>query len=208
MTPRLLIPVDGSAGSRRAVAYVAETFDHRPDVSIVLLHILPKLPPALWDDGHILTDSELREREVTVEAWEGQQEKPWESIINEARERLLQGGVPPEALSIKYLPTYSDIATDILDEAELERCSTIVIGRHGTSGGKKFLLGSVSKKVANQAKGIAVTIVDQGESEEPPETKARLIREKRLLQAKVKAQKVKPPKKGLMERLVNFSKYR
>jgi nucleotide-binding universal stress UspA family protein len=209
MTTKLLIPVDGSAGATRAVEYVAENFGQMPDMQIVLLHILPKLPPSMWDDGHILTEAEHREREAVIEDWEEQEEKPWEDITNEARERLVKGGVKAEAVSVKYQPTYSDIADDILDEAELERCSTIVIGRHGMTGARKLFMGSVSNKVVNHAKGMAVLIVDRGESEEPPETKARLIRERRLLQAKVKGKKVKgeKEKKGLGERLINFSKY-
>ena len=217
MTTKLLIPVDGSAGAMRAVEYVAETFGHMPEVSIVLLHILPKLPPSMWDDGHILNEEEHREREVVIEEWEEQEEKPWEGIINEAREKLIQGGIAAEAINIKYQPTFSDTADDILDEAVLEECSTIVIGRHGTTGARKLFMGSVSKKVVNHAKGNAVTVVDHGE-EEPPETKARLIKERRLVRAKVKGKKPKGekvkekpengPKKGFMERLINFSKYR
>jgi nucleotide-binding universal stress UspA family protein len=195
MPSKLLIPVDGSAGSVRAVEYVAETFGQMPEVQFVLLHILPKLPPSMWDDGHILTEEEHLEREVVIEDWKEQEGKPWESMINEAREKLIQGGVTAEAVNIKYQPTYSDIAADILDEAELEGCSTIVIGRHGTTGARKLFMGSISQKVVDHAKGIAVTIVDQGESEEPPETRALLIRERRLLQAKVKEKKVKEKQK-------------
>ncbi|MEJ2670685.1 MAG: universal stress protein [Deltaproteobacteria bacterium] len=216
MTTKLLIPVDGSTGSRHAIEYIAETYGHMPGVRIVLLHILPKLPPSMWDDGHILNEAEHREREAAIEAWEEQEEKPWESIINEAREILLQGGVPAEALSVKYQPTYSDTADDILDEAVLEDCSTIVIGRHGTTGARKLFMGSVSQKVVNHAKGIAVTIVDQGE-EEPAETKALRIMERRLLQVKVKEKKLKArgmekgeeePGVPLFKRLINYLKKR
>ena len=113
MTTRLLIPVDGSAGSLKAVEYVAETFGRTPDMEFVLLHILPKLPPSMWDDGHILTESEQKEREAVIEDWKEQEGKPWETMINEAREKLLQNGVPAEALTVKYEPTYSDVADDI-----------------------------------------------------------------------------------------------
>jgi nucleotide-binding universal stress UspA family protein len=190
MTTRLLIPVDGSAGSLKAVEYVAKTFGRTPDMEFVLLHILPKLPPSMWDDGHILTESEQTEREAVIEEWKEQEVKPWETMINEAKEKLLKGGVPAEALTVKYEPTYSDVADDILDEAELEKCSTIVMGRHGI-GPRKLLMGGVSKKVVDYAKGIAVTVVDHGELAEPPETRILQIKERRLLRAKVKEIKVK-----------------
>jgi nucleotide-binding universal stress UspA family protein len=202
MTTKLLIPVDGSEGAMRAVQYVADTFGHTPDLKITLLHILPELPPSMWDDGHILTETESQERQELIADWENQEEKPWEAILAQARERLIQGGIAAEALSIKYQPRYSDIADDILDEAELQECSTIVIGRHGLSGAMKFFMGSVSNKVVNHAHGVAVIIVDHAQLEESLETKLLRIKERRLLRAKAKAQK-----KGCLERFIYFSKY-
>jgi len=202
MTTKLLIPVDGSEGAMRAVQYVADTFGHTPELQITLLHILPELPPSMWDDGHILTETERQERQGLIADWENQEEKPWEVILAQARDKLIQAGIAAEALSIKYQPMYSDIADDILDEAELEGCSTIVIGRHGMTGPMKFFMGSVSNKVVNHATGVAVIIVDHAQSEESPETKSLRIKERRLLRAKAKA-----PKKGCLERIIYFSKY-
>jgi nucleotide-binding universal stress UspA family protein len=206
MTTRLLIPVDGSAGSLKAVEYAAETFGRVPDMEFVLLHILPKLPPSMWDDGHILSEPEQQEREAVIEEWKEQESKPWETMISEAKEKLLKGGVKAEALTVKYEPTYSDVADDILDEAELERCNTIVMGRHGI-GPRKLLMGSVSKKVVDYAKGIAVTVVDHGELEEPPETRILQIKERRLLQTRIKEVKAREKQeKKLKEKQVKKKK--
>jgi nucleotide-binding universal stress UspA family protein len=202
MMTKLLIPVDGSEGAMRAVQYVADTFGHIPELKITLLHILPELPPSMWDDGHILNETERQERQELITDWENQEEKPWEAILAQARDKLIQAGIAAEALSIKYQPRYSDIADDILDEAELEGCSTIAIGRHGMTGPMKFFMGSVSNQVVNHAHGVAVIVVDHGQSEESPETRALRIKERRLLRAKAKAQK-----KGCLERLIYFSKY-
>jgi nucleotide-binding universal stress UspA family protein len=202
MTTKLLIPVDGSEGAMRAVAYVADTFGHTPELKITLLHILPELPPSMWDDGHILTETERQERQGLIVDWENQEEKPWEAILAQARDKLIQVGMAAEALSIKYQPMYSDIADDILDEAELEGCSTIVLGRHGLSGLKKFFMGSVSNKVVNHAKDVAVIIVDHAQLEESPETRSLRVKERRLMRAKAKA-----ARQGCLERLIYFSKY-
>ena len=156
----------------------------------------------MWDDGHILTETERRERQSVIADWENQEEKPWEAILAQARDKLIQAGIAAEALSIKYQPRYSDIADDILDEAELEGCSTIVIGRRGMTGAMKFFMGSVSNKVVHHAKGVAVIIVDHAQLEESPETKSFRIKERRLLRAKAKAQR-----KGCLERMIYFSKY-
>jgi nucleotide-binding universal stress UspA family protein len=202
MRIKLLIPVDGSEGAMRAIQYVAETFGHTPELKITLLHILPELPPAMWDDGHILTETERQERQGLIADWENQEEKPWEAILAQARDKLIQAGIAAEALSIKYQPRFSDIADDILDEAELEGCSTIVIGRHGMTGAMEFFMGSVSNKVVHHAKGVAVIIVDHAQLEESPETRSLRVKERRLRRAQAKA-----PRKGCLERIIYFSKY-
>ena len=53
-----------------AVVYVARTFDHAPDVLIALLHILPRLPGAFWDDGHLLEEEEHENRRRLTNNWD------------------------------------------------------------------------------------------------------------------------------------------
>lgn len=160
MPVKLLIPMDGSEGSRRAVEYVANTFGHLSGVEVRLLHILAGTPPSFWDDGHILKKEERQARQRLIANWQNEQEIKWKGIFAEAREMLIQAGIEPEAISSKFKPKYFEVAEDILKEAAAGGYSTIVIGRRGLTGAKKVLLGSVSSKVAHRAKGIAVTIVD------------------------------------------------
>lgn len=215
MPAKLLIPLDGSESAMRAVEYVANAFGHNPDVDIMLLHILPGIPPSLWDDGHILSEEEYQEREELILDWEKQQAKEWQVIFAQARNKLIQAGVAAAAISSKFQPQYGDIAEDILDEAELEGRSTIVIGRRGLTGAAKFFLGSISAKLVNHAKGIAVIIVDYAPKEESPESRAAYIQERRLKKAQAKTErkkkrKTKPKsktKKGFWQRFIDFSKY-
>ncbi len=228
MPVKLLIPLDGSESAMRAVEYVAQAFGHNPDVDIVLLHILPGIPPSLWDDGHILNEEEHQKREELVHDWEKQQAKEWQVIFAQAQDKLIQAGIAPEAIKSKFQAQYGDIAEDILDEADLEGRSTIVIGRRGLTGAAKFFLGSISTKIVNQARGIAVIIVDYASKEEPEESRWAKIQERRLKKAKAKAElkakakakkeakeKAKPKekkvkhkdKKGFWQKFIYFSKY-
>jgi hypothetical protein len=59
---KLLIALDSSEGAWRAVEYVAKTFGNTPGVQVTLLHVLSGLPPAFWDDGHILQEKERATR--------------------------------------------------------------------------------------------------------------------------------------------------
>ncbi|OPX19946.1 MAG: hypothetical protein BZ151_06390 [Desulfobacca sp. 4484_104] len=160
MAAKLLIPLDGSEGSKRAVEYVAQTFGQTPGVEVKLLHILAGTPPAFWDDGHILDDQERQARQNLIDDWQNEKEKKWQALFAQARDRLVQGGMTPEAISTKFMPKYFEVAEDILREADTEGYSTIVMGRRGLTGAQKVLLGSVSSKVVHRAKGIAVIIVD------------------------------------------------
>ena len=61
---KILLAIDGSACSSRAVAYCGKQFAGVPDLSVALLHVLPNLPAQFWDDGHILSEQEKEARET------------------------------------------------------------------------------------------------------------------------------------------------
>jgi len=159
VTQKLLIALDSSEGAWHAVDYVAETFGTTPAVQVTLLHILSGLPPAFWDDGHILGDKERQSRQRLVGNWQTEQEKRWQGLVKKAHGRLMAAGFPQEAVTNKFKPKYYDVAEDILTEAATGGYDTIVMGRRGLGMAKSLLLGSVTTKVVQNAKGCAVAIV-------------------------------------------------
>jgi nucleotide-binding universal stress UspA family protein len=159
MAHKVLIALDSSQGAWRAVEYVAEAFGRTPEVHVTLLHILSGLPPAFWDDGHILDDQEKASRQRLKESWQQNQEKQWQGLVKKAHERLTQAGFPQGAVVSRFKPKYYDVAEDIITEAESGSYDTIVMGRRGLGMAKSVLLGSVTQKVVQNAKACAVTIV-------------------------------------------------
>ena len=160
MGQKILVPLDSSDGAWHAVEYVARTFGQTPGVEVTLLHILSGLPPAFWDDGHILQDQEREARQALVTSWQKEQEKGWLHLVAKAKERLESAGIPATAVKAKFKTKYYDVAEDILGEAKAEKCATIVMGRRGLGKAKALLLGSVTTKVVQSAKGVAVTVVE------------------------------------------------
>ncbi len=160
MAHKMIIALDGSEGAWRAVEYVAETFGRTPGVHITLLHVLAGLPPAFWDDGHILSDQEKQSRERLVGNWQKEQEKQWQGLVKKSHDHLTKAGIPKDAVVAKFKPKYYDVAEDILSEAEEGKFDTIVMGRRGLGMAKALLLGSITNKVVQNAKGCAVTIVE------------------------------------------------
>ncbi len=156
---KLLIALDSSEGAWRAVDYVAETFGKAPGVQVTLLHILSGLPPAYWDDGHVLQEKEREARKRLVASWQQEQEKLWQDLVNKALQRLTTAGLAQGAVTNRFKPKYYDVSDDILDEAKSGTFDTIVMGRRGLGKAKALLLGSVTRKVVDNAKGYAVAIV-------------------------------------------------
>ncbi len=160
MAHKVIIALDSSEGAWRAVEYVAEAFGHTPGVHVTLLHVLSGLPPAFWDDGHILEEKEKESRQRLVAGWQQEQEKKWQGLVKKAHDRLTKAGVPKDAVVNKFKPKDYDVAEDILNEAKAGNFDTIVMGRRGLSMAKTLLLGSVTHKVVQNAKGCAVIIVE------------------------------------------------
>jgi nucleotide-binding universal stress UspA family protein len=156
---KLLIALDSSEGAWHAVEFVAQTFGKTPDVQVTLLHILSGLPPAFWDDGHILADKERESRQRLVANWQADQEKQWQGLVKKAHDRLAAAGLPKAAVTNNFKPKYYDVAEDILNEATTGGYDAIVMGRRGLGMAKALLLGSVTTKVVQNAKACAVTIV-------------------------------------------------
>ncbi len=157
---KLLIALDSSKGAWRAVEYVARTFGNTPGVQVTLFHVLSGLPPAFWDDGHILEEKERDSRQRLVAAWQQDQEKKWRDLVRQAHQHLSAAGLAPEGVHHQFKPKYFDVAEDILDEAQAGGYDTVVMGRRGLGLAKSILLGSVTRKVVDNAKDCAVTIVD------------------------------------------------
>ena len=59
----------------------------------MLLHVLSGLPPAFWDDGHILEEKEKASRQGLVASWQKEQQKKWQDLEKKAHNRLKKAGV-------------------------------------------------------------------------------------------------------------------
>ncbi len=160
MAHKVIIALDSSEGAWRAVEYVAEHLGKCPGIQVTLLHILSGLPPALWDDGHILNDKERESRQRLVQSWQAEQAKQWQGLVKKAHDRLLEAGIPQGAVTDTFKPKYYDVAEDILNEAAAGGYDSIVMGRRGLGLAKALLLGSVTNKVVQTAKGCAVVIAE------------------------------------------------
>ncbi len=79
--------------------------------------------------------------------------------LQKAKEMLLGAGLTEDRISIKLIDGSRSAATDIVKEAKRYAMGTVVLGRRGCSDVKDFSMGSVARKVLDQASDMAVCIV-------------------------------------------------
>ena len=145
----LLIAVDDSDSSRRAVLYVADFLGGFPGFAVTVLRVVPEPEEDFFD-----TDDELK-------SWFKQQLEGANKMLENYRQILIQSGFPED--KVRYRACVGEAKT--FAEAILETrcdltCCTVVVGRHHKSKTEEFLFGSTSSKLIHEAKNCAVWVVE------------------------------------------------
>ena len=159
---RILIPIDGSPLSLRAVDHVARVVH---EGEIVLLHVTG-IPPELLE--HRGGDTPAEERELEHEIGEGkhnfrEQIRPIieRDVFGPAKEVLRYVATNGKLTVQSLLATEpsSDAASEIIAEAEQGRYDAVVVGRHIHSGIMGFVLGGTASKLVHHVKTTAIWLV-------------------------------------------------
>lgn len=156
MARKILVAVDESRNSMRAVQYVAQTM--RPEASIALLSVLPDPTAACGLDSPSLTPLFKESRQAFCSI-EDQKRFAVQEFLDKAVQLLLDAGFDRKNIKAAIRKKKSGIARDILREAKQGGFDTIVLGRKGLSAVRDFLMGSVPTKILSRAEDIAVIVV-------------------------------------------------
>lgn len=159
---KILIAVDGSDNSERAVNYTGEMMRDSAPVPIMLLCI------ERFPERDIFVDEESWKQRCKEHRQEMQE------FLAAAREMLEAKGIPPQQISERYVVSCfspfaeqqasdcsrgTSIAQEILKILKEEGFGTVVVGRRGVSKAEEFLFGSVSSKIIHHAKACTVWVV-------------------------------------------------
>lgn len=155
MQKRMLIAMDESEGSFKAVRFVAEAMSKEHKVT--LFSVVPDTLLVCQMHDETLTPYFLAQRDAFC-ALEDKKRDLLMDALSRAREMLLSSGFPRQNVEIKIEKEKKGVAKDIIAEAE-KGYDMVVLGRRGLSGLKEFFLGSVSQKVLQGAKEITVLLV-------------------------------------------------
>ncbi|MBW2108332.1 MAG: universal stress protein [Deltaproteobacteria bacterium] len=157
MAKRILLAVDNSKNSLKAVKYVAGTVNK--DARVTMLSILPDPTAGCGLDSPALAPI-FKENIKAFCTIEQAKKAAVEGFLQEAKKILVKGGFASKNVAVRIRKKKAGIARDILKEAERGKYDTIVIGRRGLTGIKQFLFGSVSNKVVQLAQKASVIVVD------------------------------------------------
>ena len=137
----LLVPVDGSRCSLRAVDYAVKQAEKAP----LTLHLLNVEPP-LDDYGMVAAYLSRRQHAQAMKLRATR-------IIEQAAARVRKRNVTCRTHAV-----IGDVARSIVQTARRQKCEAIVMGTRGMGPVKELLLGSVASKVLHLTR-IPVTLV-------------------------------------------------
>jgi len=156
---KILIAIDESKGSLKAVEQAGRQYAGMTDLHITLFHVLPNLPTTFWDDGHVLTKKEMADRKKVIDKWLDNQKFRLGPLFEGAIAILTKKGIGRQQIETKSVSETENIAESILDEAKDGGHQVLVMGRNSYTKGKRIMLGSVTAKIINLGAGITVSVV-------------------------------------------------
>jgi nucleotide-binding universal stress UspA family protein len=136
MTRRVLVPIDGSPQSEKALQFAAGEW---PDADFLLLHVIDPVEagysPSVLPSGS--------------EKWYEQAKSNAEELFEQARETL---GRDADARVEVGRPSRTIV--EVTEDADVDH---VVIGSHGRTGVSRVLLGSVAEHVVRRSP-VPVTV--------------------------------------------------
>lgn len=158
MPKMILLPVDGSECSHRAVSFAAELAVEL-QASVLLLHVLERLPARIQLKDYLTAleqdpVSNGGEIESIRKALSQSGEDKGKEIIA-GTERLLR---EKEVKDVNTAIYDGDPTTEILRLAKTGKYDMIIMGRRGLGPLERMFMGSVSHKISNLADCPVVTV--------------------------------------------------
>ncbi len=165
MPKKLLLAIDGSEASMKAVEHVNEVLSGHRAFEITLYHVCAA-PAGLLEQGGSedpLKESQLDERlHQQLAMWvERCRQKIEVGVFARAKEILADAISEGVSVGAEVdTEAHPDTATSIIRKAKEEGYRVVVLGRRGKSTLKEYVFGSVSSKVVHNIRDCAVWIVE------------------------------------------------
>lgn len=147
----VLVPVDGSTNSLRAVDHLAFIMAGQPNVRFTFLHVRPKLRQFCEIDFEADSKASLESLIETGDA------RCIDGFYSRAIRKLTEFGISEEQLEVKTEDGLGSAGSVIVKSLNSGEYDTVIMGRRGIN--RSYFTGSVTNHVLNKVSDLAVWIV-------------------------------------------------
>ncbi|MEN8245442.1 MAG: universal stress protein [Thermodesulfobacteriota bacterium] len=147
----ILVAIDGSEASLRAVDHVSFILSHKPDARLTLLHVSNNAGNYCEIDLEEQPNPELEDLVTRSD------KACIDQFYPHAMQKFEDAGIPKEQIRIETVPGSRRIGKSIMDFAQKGNYSTVVVGRRGID--KSFFMGSASRYMINKISNGALWVV-------------------------------------------------
>jgi nucleotide-binding universal stress UspA family protein len=164
---KVLLAVDHSDLTRHSVDFVGKVLGKSqiPGLQITIFHVIESLPEFILSRSRQGESSGAFSK--VAEEWVESNRATGEKLLKETQESLVAAGIPAAQIQTRLMEKESRpearrviAALGIIEEMQQGNYDVIVVGRRGTSRAFETFLGSVAEKVAREAHGKTLWIVD------------------------------------------------
>ena len=155
---RILLAVDASANSLRAVDFVIDSLAGHADYEICVYHAVIGLGAISFDPVADAARPPRPDEEDNDDCLDAYKRKVGRLLLG-VRDRLVAGGLDPRHVSVKVTCGSTNRAETIVKEAQNGGFGTIIMGRRGLSRVESFFMGRVSHAVVHEGKQLTVWVV-------------------------------------------------
>ena len=155
MQKKILLAVDNTRPSRRALDYAVQLSSAIDELHYVLFHVQPMISLFLQDEAR---KSSLARNQLDKVIKKNHELA--DKLLGEYRLQMEQHGIASERIECITDTRKLGYAKDIIEKAQKEQYDAIVVGRRGISGLQKMYSGSVTTDILEQSQVIPVWLVD------------------------------------------------
>lgn len=155
MEKKILIPVDDSRPSLRAVRYGIHAAAFINDLHFVLFHVQPAVSLYLKEEA--VRDLHVRAK---VNQMLQKNETVANDLLNRLKKEMTDAGIAEARIETVTRPRTLGLAQDVIEYGQENLFDAIVLGRRRLTGISKFFGDSVSAAILERSQVLPVWLVD------------------------------------------------